>query len=157
MSNRGRSQNFNNLIFFFAYFRSSYLRSTISQRNEAEMVSVWTESSFHRKSAVSGSNGTHIIMHNLKTQNRNQLKFWKWAFYFLFISSDTCHKKMLSESRNIPLNIKGYTTTNVHRERVSKFVCTWRERSITAPYEENVFCLKEVYLTISMFVLAHRA
>ena len=42
----------------------------------------------------------HIIMHNVKMQNWNQLKFWKQAF-FLFISSDSCHKKML-ESLNIP-------------------------------------------------------
>ena len=33
MSNRGRSQHFQNLFFFFAYFRSPPLRSTIPQRN----------------------------------------------------------------------------------------------------------------------------
>ena len=40
-----------------------------------------------------------IIMHNLQW---NQLKFWK-LFFLLFIPSDSCHKKMLLESLNIPL------------------------------------------------------
>ena len=39
MLNRGRSQNFQNLI-FFAYFRSSPLRSTLPQRNQAKIILV---------------------------------------------------------------------------------------------------------------------
>ena len=39
MSNRERSQNFQNFN-FFAYFRTSPLRSTLSQRNWAEIISV---------------------------------------------------------------------------------------------------------------------
>ena len=66
VSNRGRSQNFQNLN-FFAYiyiFRSSPLRSSLPQRR-----SIFTESLVHEtlfNTVVCGSNETHIIKHNLK-------------------------------------------------------------------------------------------
>ena len=34
---------------FFAYFRSSPLRSTLPQRNQAKIILEWNESNFHRK------------------------------------------------------------------------------------------------------------
>ena len=49
MSNRGRSQDFQNLN-FFAYFRSSPLRSPLLQRNKAVIISLWNESIFLKKS-----------------------------------------------------------------------------------------------------------
>ena len=72
-----------------------------------EMRAIFTESLVHEtlfNTVVYGSNETHIIMHNLIMQNRNQLKFWKSVFFW-FISSGSCYKKMLLESLNIPLSI----------------------------------------------------
>ena len=48
---------------------------------------------------------THIIMHNFKMQNWNQQIVWKKAFLCIGrpIFTDSCHKKMLLESLNIPL------------------------------------------------------
>ena len=76
---------------FFAYFRSSPLRSTLPQGirlNQYEMRAIFTESLVYETlfiTAVYGSNETHIIMYNLKTLNWNQLKFWKWAFFCLYL------------------------------------------------------------------------
>ena len=96
-------------------------------------------SNFHRKSRTRdsiqhssyGSNETHIglIMHNLKAWNWNQLKFWK---YFLFVSSNSCHKKMLLESLTIPLNKCGNYKIHMYVEKLS----TLNHRQMTG---EKVF------------------
>ena len=48
MSNRGCSQNFQNLS-FFCIFHSFPPRSTLPLRNKAEIILVWKKSNFHRK------------------------------------------------------------------------------------------------------------
>ena len=68
----------------FAYFCSFPLRSTPLQNRlksfQYEMRAIFTESLVYEtlfNTVVYGSDETHIIMHNLKTKNGNQLKFWK--------------------------------------------------------------------------------
>ena len=68
------------------------------------MRAICTESLVHENlfnPVVYGSNETHIIMHNLKTWNWNQLKFGNKLFWF--VSSDSCHIKILRKSLNILL------------------------------------------------------
>ena len=76
MSNRGRSQNFQNLNFlhiFVALFREAHFSKGIGlQSFQYEMRAIFTERLVHKtlcNTVVHGNNETHMIMHNLK--------FWK--------------------------------------------------------------------------------
>ena len=96
-------------------FHSSPLRRTLPQRNYAEIISVWNESNFHRKSRT-----RDFIQHSSLWEQWTTHKScitWKgkiginWNFGnrpFWFISSDSCQKKMLLESVNIPLSDQGW-------------------------------------------------
>ena len=71
------------------------------------MRAIFTESLLHKtffNMVVYGSSETHITMHNLKTLNWNQLKFWKISFFGLYLLIHAI-KKMLLESVNIPLSM----------------------------------------------------
>ena len=50
-----------------------------------------------------GAMQQHIITHNLKNVKLESTEILKINFFFLFISFDSCYKKMLLESQNIPL------------------------------------------------------
>ena len=74
MSNRGRSQNFQNLNFlhiFVALLEEEHFPKGIRLKSfQYEMRTVFTEILVHENlfnTVVYGSNETHIIMHNLKT------------------------------------------------------------------------------------------
>ena len=84
MLNRGRSQNFQNLIFLHVSVdlqsEAQVPRGIRLKSFQYEMREIFTESLVHEtlfNTVVYGSNETHIIMHNLKTWNWSQLKFWK--------------------------------------------------------------------------------
>ena len=83
MMNRGRFQNCQNLNFlhiFVAHFQEAHFPKGIRLKSYTEMRAIFTESLGHEtlfNTVVCGSNETHIIMHNLKTENWNQLKFRK--------------------------------------------------------------------------------
>ena len=73
------------------------------------MRAIFTESLVHKtlfNTVVYGSSETHIIVHNLKNVKLEATEILEINF-FSFISSDSCHKKMLLESVNIPLILKG--------------------------------------------------
>ena len=74
MWNRGRSQNFQNLIFLYIFV--ALLKEHTSPKGirlksfRYEMRAIFTESLGHEtlfNTVAYGSNETHIIMHNLKT------------------------------------------------------------------------------------------
>ena len=74
MSNRGRSQNCQNLNFlhiFVALLQEGHFPKGIRLKSfQYEMRAIFTESLVHEtlfNTVVYGSNETHIIMHNLKT------------------------------------------------------------------------------------------
>ena len=70
------------------------------------MRAIFTESLVHENlfnTVVYGSNETHIIMHKLENVKLESTEILDLSF-FLFISSDSCHKNMLLESLNIPLS-----------------------------------------------------
>ena len=48
----------------------------------------------------------HNIIITCKCKIEINLNFWNKLF--MFISSDSCHKKMLSESMNIPLSVQKF-------------------------------------------------
>ena len=78
---------------FFAYFFSSPLRSTLSQRNWAEIISVWNESNFHRKSRTrefiqhsslweQWNTHNHAKLKNVKLESTEILEI---SFFFVYI------------------------------------------------------------------------
>ena len=78
MLNRGRSQNFQ--ILNFLHISSHFLKEIRLKLFQYEMRAIFTESLGNEtlfNTVVYASNEAHIIMHNLKMQNWNQLKFWK--------------------------------------------------------------------------------
>ena len=85
MLNRGRSQNFQNLIFkknisVDLFYEAQFPKGIRLKSFQYEMRIIFTESLVHEtlfNTVAYGSSETHIIMHNLKTWNWNQLKFWK--------------------------------------------------------------------------------
>ena len=92
MLNRGCSENFQILNFlhiFVALLQEAHFFKGIRLKSfQYEMRTIFTENLVHEtlfNRVVYGSNETHIIMHNLKTLNWNQLKFWKKAvFVYIF-------------------------------------------------------------------------
>ena len=86
MSNRGRSQNFQNLNFLHIciyIFRSSPLRSSLPQRR-----SIFTESLVHEtlfNTVVYGINETHIIKHNLKNVKLESTEILEISFFRLYL------------------------------------------------------------------------
>ena len=109
MSNRGRSQNCQNLNFlhiFVALLQEAHFPKGIRMKSFQQ----WYKSNFHRKSCTQD-----IIQHSIlweQWNTHNHALTWKrkiginWNVgnkLFVFISSDPCHKKMSLESLNIPL------------------------------------------------------
>ena len=74
MLNRGRSQNFQNLIFLHIFvallYKAHFLKGIRLKSFQYEMRAIFTKSLVHEtlfNRVGYGSNETHIIMHNLKT------------------------------------------------------------------------------------------
>ena len=113
MSNRKSFQNFQNLIFLHIFeaflWEAQFLKGIRLKSVQYERKAIFTESLVHNtlfNTVVYGSNETNIIMYNLKTWNFMESTEILEISFFLYISSDLCHKKVLLQSLNIPLKVK---------------------------------------------------
>ena len=88
MSNRGPSQNFQNLNFlhfFVALLASNFLKGIRLKSFQYEMRAIFTENLIHKTNTiVYGSNET---LENVKLESTEILEI----SFFLFISFDSCH------------------------------------------------------------------
>ena len=114
MLNKGRLQNFK--IPIFCMFSHFPLSSTILHRNQAEIISVWNESNFHRRpfnTVIYGSNETLSCI-NWKTsfEFTKLLDITSFCLYLLFhAKKKKLHVSWILLSYTSGNSQKGHITT----------------------------------------------